>query len=109
MLYKVQPEHNLADLFKSEVYKQVAQFTAERQLVQKLGILDANLALNTTATALKLYYINVKHKNQLVLLGKIKQVKRELNKEREKHQSLIYRRRRVYFVSDARSGILLVM
>ena len=38
MLYEIDPGHDLADLFESEVYKQVAQLAAKRQLVQGLGV-----------------------------------------------------------------------
>jgi ankyrin repeat protein len=38
MLYEIDPGHDLADLSESEVYKQVAQLAAKRQLVQGLGV-----------------------------------------------------------------------
>jgi len=37
-----------------------------------------------------MYFINIKHQNPLVPLDKVERVQRELDKEREKHESLIY-------------------
>jgi hypothetical protein len=98
MPYEIQPEHDLADLCESEVYEQVAQLAAERQLVQGLG---DDVALNTAAASVEMYCIDVENQNQQVPLDKVERVRRELNKEREKHQSLTYRRRRARFSPDS--------
>jgi len=79
-------------LSESEVYEQVAQ------LVQGLG---DNAVLNAAAADLEMYYIDVEHQNQPVPLDKVERVRRELNREREKHQSLTYRRRRVQSSPDS--------
>lgn len=89
MPYEIQPEHDLTDLSESEVYEQVAQLAAERQLVQGFG---DNAVLNAAAD-LEIYYIDVEHQNQLVPLNKVERVRRELDEERERHQSLTYRLR----------------
>ncbi|KAH6694325.1 hypothetical protein BKA61DRAFT_584262 [Leptodontidium sp. MPI-SDFR-AT-0119] len=83
MPYEIEPEYDLADLSESEVYEQVAQLAAERQLVQGLGILGDNAALNATAADFE-----------------VERVRRELDKDRRKQQSLTYRRRRVRFSSN---------
>jgi thiamine monophosphate kinase len=71
MLYEIQPEHDLADLSENEMYEQVAQLTAERQLVQELGILDDDAVLNAAVTDLEVYCIDVERQNQSVPLGRV--------------------------------------
>lgn len=71
MPYEIEPEHDLADLSESEVYEQVAQLAAERQLVQGLGILGDNAALNATAADFEVYCINVEHQNRLLPWDKV--------------------------------------
>jgi hypothetical protein len=101
MPYEIEPEHDLADLSESEVYEQVAQLAAERQLVQGLGDLGDAVAHNSAATDLDMYCINVERRNRLLPWDKVERVRRELNKETEKHHSLTYRRRRVRVSPDS--------
>ena len=101
MPYEIQPEHDLADLSENEVYEQVTQLAAERQLVPELGILNDDAVLNTAVTDLEVYCIDVEQQNQPVPLGRVERVQRELVREREKHQSLTYRRRRLRISSDS--------
>jgi hypothetical protein len=101
MPYEIEPEHDLADLSESEVYEQVAQLAAERQLIQGLGVLGDDATVNAAAADLEVYCINVERQNQLLPWDKVERVRRELDKEREKHQSLTYRRRRVRISSDS--------
>jgi hypothetical protein len=101
MPYEIQPEHDLADLSENEVYEQVTQLAAERQLVPELGILNDDAVLNAAVTDLEVYCIDVEQQNQPVPLGRVERVQRELVREREKHQSLTYRRRRLRISSDS--------
>jgi hypothetical protein len=105
MPYEIQPEHDLADLSESVVYEQVAQLAAERQLVQELGVLDDNTVLNAAAMDLEVYCINVGLSGQSVPLDRVERVQRELDREREKHQSLTYQRRRTRSSPDSEEDI----
>jgi hypothetical protein len=93
MPYEIEPDHDLADLPESEVCEQVAQLAAERQLIQGLGVLGDDAAVNAAAADLEMYCINVEGQNRLLPWDKVERVRRELDKEREKHHSQTYRRK----------------
>ena len=75
MPYEIQPEYDLADLSENEVYKQVTQLAAERQLVEELGILNDDAVLNAAVTDLEVYCIDVEQQNQPVPLGRVERVR----------------------------------
>ena len=71
MPYDVKPKHNLSNLTKSKVYKQVSQLVVKRQLAREVRILNSNLDLAVNTRGVEVYSIKASYLDKSSLVGKV--------------------------------------